>query len=657
MLIFASRTGLADNPFVQTIYTADPAPFVYNGVLYAFLDHDEDGTYGWFQMKDWRLFTTTDMVNWTDHGVTASLKTFSWGRVDAWAGQVAYRNGKFYYYVPIRLTGDPFGIGVGVSDKPEGPYTDAIGKPLVSGTGYIDPTVFIDDDGQAYLYWGNPTLNMVKLNPDMISYSGDIVKVPMNATTVNNMYLEGPWFYKRNGLYYLLYSTQNNGTAGKEDIRYSTSPGPTGPWTYRGVIQPVQTGGKSWTNHSGVVDYKGKSYFFYHTGDLPGGSDFTRSACVEEFKYNADGTIPTIPMTKEGPSPIADLDPFVQTEAETIAFSSGLKTEVCSEGGINVTSINNGDYIKIRSVDFGTGAVSFDARVATATSGGSIEIHLDSLTGTLAGTCAIQATGGAQTWATKSCAVNGATGKHDLFFKFTGGSGDLFKFNWWKFSPRDPLPDAGVGGASGTGGSSTSSVATGGRVGAGGSVATGGSVGAGGSIATGGRVGVGGSVATGGSVGVGGSVAGGGRATGGGTAGSGGAIGTGGSLRGSGGENASGGLAVTSTGGTATVGSGSGGESGSAGRAVTSTGGTGTASIGGSSGGVTASASAGQSVGVSGGAVGAPTDATGCACRSGRSRAGSSLAVLAMLLAALPGRRRRNPGKGTTHAPTPHKAG
>ena len=108
-----------------------------------------------------------------------------------------------------------------------------------------------------------------------------------------------------------------------------------------------------------------------------------------------------------------------------------------------VTSINNGDYIKVKGVNFGTGAVSFDARVASASSGGNIELRLDSQTGTLVGTCAVQGTGGLQTWATKSCAVSGATGIHDLYLKFTGGSGALFNFNWWKFTPRDPLPDAG----------------------------------------------------------------------------------------------------------------------------------------------------------------------------------------------------------------------
>src|SRR5581483_7804960 len=154
---------------------------------------------------------------------------------------------------------------------------------------------------------------------------------------------------------------------------------------------------------------------------------------------------------------VENLDPFQQVEAETIAFSAGLKTEVCSEGGIDVTQISNADYIKVKNVDFGTGVTSFEARVASAGSGGKIGLHLDSQTGTLLGTCTVSGTGGAQTWTTKSCAVSGATGVHDLFFRFTGGSGpNLFSFNWWKFTPRDPMEGmggaAGVGGVGGTGG-------------------------------------------------------------------------------------------------------------------------------------------------------------------------------------------------------------
>lgn len=418
----------ADNPIVQTAFTADPAPFVHKGVLYAYLGHDEDNAMTWFNMRDWRLYKTTDAVNWTDLGVTASLSTFKWARADAWASQVIERNGKFYYYTTLRLEGEPCGIGVAVADRPEGPFKDPIGKPLASAVGYIDPTVFIDDDGQAYVYFGNPNLHVLKLNPDMISVSGAVVNLTKPAC-----YTEAPWVFKRNGTYNLVYATNCN--PGVEDIRHATSPAPMGPWTYKSIVQPVLNDGKptSWTNHPGIVDYKGKSYYFYHTGDLSG-SAFRRSVHMEEFAFNANGSVPVIPATKDGPKQIENLNPYDTVQAETIAWAQGLKTATGSNGGIFVDSIHNGDHIKVRGVDFGAGAASFAARVASNTNGGNIELRLDGVAGTLVGTCAVTKTGGWQTWSTSTCSVAGAKGVHDLFLKFTGGSGRLFTFDSWKFT-------------------------------------------------------------------------------------------------------------------------------------------------------------------------------------------------------------------------------
>ncbi|KAL7936140.1 carbohydrate-binding module family 6 protein [Trichoderma chlorosporum] len=428
LLAFLDNNGAvrADNPIVQTIYTADPAPIVYNNRLYCFTDHDLPNS-SFFNMTDWRLFSTADMVNWQDHGVVMSLKTFSWASANAWAGQVINRNNKFYYYAPMThgATG-AYAIGVGVSDNITGPYVDALGHPLVENN-EIDPTVFIDDDGQAYLYWANPDLWYVKLNQDMISYSGSPAQIPLtvagfgarqgseNRTT---SFEEGPWVYKRNGIYYNVFAAD----CCSEDIRYSTSPGPLGPWTF--------------TNHPAVIDFMGNSYFFYHNGALPGGGGFERSVAVEKFVYNADGSIPQMNMTTTGAPRIATLNPYQRQEAELIAWSSGVSTEVCSEGGLDVCNINNGDYIKVEGVDFGTnGAKSFLARVASATSGGSIQLHLGSVSGKQIGSCTVPSTGGWQTWTTVTCSVSGVIGVQDLFFVYSGsGTGFLFNVNWWQFS-------------------------------------------------------------------------------------------------------------------------------------------------------------------------------------------------------------------------------
>lgn len=432
------RAG-AQNPIIQTVYTADPAPMVHNDTVWLYTGHDEDKS-TWFTMKDWRCYSSTDMVNWTDHGSPLSLKTFSWAVKDAWAGQCIFRNGKYYWYVPMNAKGMGMSIGVAVSDRPTGPFVDALGKPLVhSGSGDIDPTVFIDDDGQAYLYWGNPYLKYVKLNEDMLSYSGDIVTVPLTKEGFNvrykeadkrpSSYEEGPWLYKRKSLYYLLYPAGGV----PEHLAYSTSTSATGPWKYRDTIMTVIKKGGAFTNHPGLIDYKGKTYLFYHNGALPGGGGFNRSVCVDEFQYNPDGTIPRIEPTVAGVNAVSNLNPYRWKEAATIAWEEGVETMSDSATGVYVTDIDNGDYIKVRSVDFKKGAKSFEANVASVSSG-TIEIHLDSVNGNSIGTCSVKNTGGLQTGATESCKVAKVKGIHDVYFVFKGGEGDLFNFNRWKFN-------------------------------------------------------------------------------------------------------------------------------------------------------------------------------------------------------------------------------
>ncbi|TQJ22546.1 carbohydrate binding protein [Micromonospora sp. A202] len=435
VLALVPGTARADNPIVQHIYTADPAPLVHNGRVYLYTGHDEDGS-TYFTMREWRVWSSADMVNWTDHGSPMSLSTFAWADANAWAGQVIARNGKFYWYVPVRQRSNgQMVIGVGVADSPTGPFRDAIGRPLV-GNNEIDPSVFIDDDGQAYLYWGNPGLWYVKLNSDMISYSGSATRITLTTagfgTRTGNasrptLYEEGPWVFKRNGLYYNVFAAE----CCSEFIAYSTAPGPTGPWTYRGTIMPRQGG--SFTNHAGVIDFNGGSYFFYHNGALPGGGGYTRSVAVEKFSYNSNGTIPTITMSTAGAPQVGTLNPYGRQEAETIAWGSGIETEPSSEGGMNVGWIENGDYVKVKGVAFGGGATSFTARVASATSGGRIEVRLDSASGPVVGTCTVGGTGGWQNWATTTCAVSGATGTRDLYLRFAGGTGNLFNLNWWQF--------------------------------------------------------------------------------------------------------------------------------------------------------------------------------------------------------------------------------
>ncbi|MCR4809817.1 MAG: glycoside hydrolase family 43 protein [Prevotella sp.] len=438
----------AQNPFVQTWCTSDPAPMVHDGTMYVYTGHDEDGA-DFFWMQEWRVYSTTDMVNWTDHGSPLALESFSWADDRAWASQCVARNGKFYWYICAhsKLSGG-MAIGVAVGDTPTGPFKDAIGKPLFENGSWdhIDPTVLIDNDGQAWLMWGNPQCYYLKLNRDMISYSGELGKLDMTEEAFGgpmmrqrqqgkkykDSYVEGPWLTKRNGTYQLLYAAGGV----PEHISYSTAPSPTGPWKYAGEIMPLSET-NSFTNHCGVADYKGHSYFFYHTGKLPQGGGFGRSVAVEEFKYNADGSFPTILPTDEGVKPVDALSPYRRVEAETMAFSKGIKTEQNDAIGVYVTDIHNGDYIKLQSVDFGVAwPTSFTARVASGLRGGAIEVRLDSLGGELLGTLSVPGTGGWEQWQTLTTDLLPLTSlpsPHDLYLVFKGRKGPkLFNFDWWE---------------------------------------------------------------------------------------------------------------------------------------------------------------------------------------------------------------------------------
>lgn len=438
----ACISGFAQNPIIQTVFTADPAPLVHNDTLFLFTGHDEDSaTSKGFIMDDYLCFSTTDMVNWTHHGPVFSTASLGWAaKHNANAAEVAYRNGKFYYYISpwSALPDNGDCIAIGISDKATGPYKDALGKPFITNgqTKYskhpwedIDPTILIDDDGQAYMYWGNNSLYCVKLNEDMVSYSGEIITFDIkDKAAFGPDYEEAPWIFKRNGLYYLMYAAHV-----PEAVYYATSTSPTGPWKYGGVVMKAFAQG-SMGNHPGVAQFNNKWYFFYMNEDLPNGHDKRRAVNVMELPFNADGSIPELKHSKAGiTQAVKNLNPFQKTQAETIAWSVGVETSVDAKTGVYVSDISNGDYIKVRSVDFASGVKYFEASVATSTAGGNIEIRIDSLTGPIVGSLSVKNTGGFDSWKNQSANVKNTKGIHDVFFIFKGGEGNLFNVDWWQF--------------------------------------------------------------------------------------------------------------------------------------------------------------------------------------------------------------------------------
>ena len=328
------------NPIVKYEHIGDPAAMVYDNTLYIYGGVDEAPfPEQRYVMNRWTVLSTKDMKTFTEYKCPLSVKDFTWCRGDAWAAQVIERNGKFYWYVTVENNAENHGkcLAVAVADSPVGPFKDAIGKPLVThqDTGEprphmswddIDPTVFIDANGQAYIYWGNTRCYWAKLKDNMIELDGGIHEaeftnsMPFNPISnckdgeyyiSNNVnygqkdpgensgwkagftYTEAPWLHKQGDWYYLSFAV-----GWPEKLAYAMSKSPEGPWEYKGILNEIS--GNSNTNHHGIFEFNGQWYVVYHNGALPDGSGYRRSVCLDRIFYNADGTIQKMKMTSEG---------------------------------------------------------------------------------------------------------------------------------------------------------------------------------------------------------------------------------------------------------------------------------------------------------------------------------------------------------------------
>jgi beta-xylosidase len=294
-----NTTTVINNPVIKDKYSGDPAALVYKDKVYLYAGHDEaPNDFNFYKMNEWLVYSSSDMMNWQEHPVPLKVTDFTWATSDAWAAQVIERNGKFYWYVTVSHgTINGKAIGVAVSDSPTGPFKDALGKALITNEmttqtkidwDDIDPTVMIDDDGQAYLFWGNSVCHYAKLKANMVELDGPIQTIDLPNFT------EAPWIHKKKDWYYLSYAYQF-----PEKIAYAMSKSINGPWEFKGILNELA--GNSNTNHQAIIEFKGKDYFIYHNGATqPNGGSFRRSVCIDRLFYNEDGTMKRIIMTTEG---------------------------------------------------------------------------------------------------------------------------------------------------------------------------------------------------------------------------------------------------------------------------------------------------------------------------------------------------------------------
>lgn len=294
---------IAGNPVIRHKYTADANALTANGKVYLYTGHDEapPGTEAYI-MHEWLCFSSADLVNWHEHASPLRATDFAWVKGGAWASQVVKRNGQYYWYVAVDHKDIPGrAIGVAVAADPAGPFHDARGSALTShnmlpGAGEdvycIDPTVLVDNTGQAWMFWGKGRCFYTRLKENMIETEGEIHTVSLPS------FSEGAWLHEHNGWYYLLYGYQY-----PEKVAYAMSRRPEGPWEFKGILNEVA--GNCATNRGSILEYKGRDYFIYHNGALPpDGGSHRRSVCIDHLFYNPDDTLRRVVMTSEGVAPV-----------------------------------------------------------------------------------------------------------------------------------------------------------------------------------------------------------------------------------------------------------------------------------------------------------------------------------------------------------------
>lgn len=465
----------ADYPIASHRYLADPGSVVIGDRVYLYNSNDDDNTGEGYSMRSIVCVSSADMKNWTDHGIVFQVPADAAWAHDSWAPQPIVRDGTIYLYFGNNANG----IGVATSTDPTGRFKDARTSALVTGSTpgasgsniwLFDPGALIDDDGQAYLAFGGNGENnarIIKLGDDLTTVSGSATQLSPTG------FFEASFLFKRKGTYYYAYSSDS---AHGLRIDYLMSSSPMSGYKYAGTIggQPPSNDNN---NHASEFEFKGQWYHAYHnrivSTEAKVSTTYKRNLALEVLSFNEDNTINEVTYTKDGVPQLGHLNPYARVEAETTNAQSGIETEVCKDGGMDVTSVDADDWIRVRGVDFGAaGAKSFSARVASTKAGGSIEVHLGTLTGTLAATCSVPSTGAAQTFMPTECDATGATGVSDVYFVFKGSGSQLFNFDSWQFTPVDGGTGSGGSGMGGAAGAA-STAGTAGTTGAAGTATDG----------------------------------------------------------------------------------------------------------------------------------------------------------------------------------------
>lgn len=436
MLISVGLHG--QNPVIRDQFTADPSARVFNGKVYVFPSHDiptppeKPGRKDWFCMEDYHVFSSGNLMDWTDHGMIVTQAKVPW--VDStsysmWAPDCVERNGKYYFYFPsnTKVVDEKgrrgFSIGVAVADKPEGPY---IPEPEnIKGIRGIDPNVLIDHDGQAYIYWSMGHIFVAKLKENMLELDSEPMIIP---NLPEKGMKEGPWVFERNGIYYLTFPHVENKT---ERLEYAIGDNPMGPFKMTGVIMEESPTG-CWTNHHSIFEYKGQWYLFYHHNDYSPHFDKNRSIRIDSLFFNADGTIREVSPRLRGVG-IAPANRNIEIDRYSLISEQGasiafLDTTNRFKGWKTVFD-KAGAWIQYNTVDFGTTRPEKIHVRCNSGSGGILQVRLDSSNGPLLSEITIPA---GDTWTSVSAKVSEfKDGIHNLVL--VSKSNNPVEVDWVRF--------------------------------------------------------------------------------------------------------------------------------------------------------------------------------------------------------------------------------
>ena len=396
-----------------------------DGRLYLYGSLDVPGDDSYCSCR-YRVLSSDSLTHWTDHGVSFSTSDGAAGEFEGnrlYAPDCVCKDGVYYLYFCLSNGRE----AVATSGSPAGPFSDPVAVIGADGDG-IDPSVFIDDDGQAYYYWGQFSLCGARLKENMRELDMSTVNRAL-ITEQEHGFHEGASVRKHNGIYYLLYTDISRG--GASCISYAMSRSPLGPFTKGGVvIDNTGCDPKNWNDHGCIAEFNGSWYVFYHRAT--NNSCFSRRACAEPITFTADGRIPEVEMTTQGTQ--GPLSPLPVLEAGRACLLSGAAyIESRLEQGVYqeyISHIQDGNWAAYKYFDFGQAAVSGFTMAAAngrfdSVYSARVELRLDSPDGTLIGTLDIPPTGGWTDWRDFSCPVQPVQGRHALYLVFHGDLGRL----------------------------------------------------------------------------------------------------------------------------------------------------------------------------------------------------------------------------------------